>query len=178
MAKKKKPAGKNEAFNELKTLESKWLKDRRVEELQPVQVKVMAAKVAAFIEFVEQNDMNVNVSDWPLVGAEELVKLDENSFKQGISNLQKVGVLNSSLKFKKVADKKVVEIDTESVDGILIYRCIKPGGVNIADRDEYILEDAEVTFTEEDIDKSSSLQAAIANEWLMRIESRQEQGNA
>jgi len=175
MAKKKKVAGKNEAFNELKTLESKWLKDRRVEELEPVQIKVMAAKVAAFIEFVETSEMPVNVSDWPLVGAEDLVKLDENAYKTGISNLQKVGVLNSSLKFRKVAEKKTVEIDTESVDGVLMYRCIKPGGVNLGDRDEYILEDAEVTFTEEDIEKSTSLQAAIANEWLMRIEARQVQ---
>lgn len=172
MAKKKKPVGKNEAFNELKTLESKWLKDSRMHELEPVQVKVMAAKVAAFLEFVETSEMPVNVSDWPLVGAEDLVKLDESNFKASLNNLQKVGVLNSSLKFRKVAatQNAIDEIDLESETGVLMYRCMKAGGVNLADRDEYVLEDAEVTYTEDDISGSSNLQTAIANEWLIRID--------
>lgn len=177
MAKKKKQLGKNDAFNELKTLESKWLKDSRMHELQPVQVKVMAAKVAAFLEFVEQSEMPVNVSDWPLVGAEDLVKLDESNFKAGLNNLQKVGVINSSLKFRKVAatqQNTIGELDLESEDGILTYRCVKAGGVNLADRDEYVLEDAEVTYTEEDIGSSNNLQTAIANEWLVRIEQKSE----
>jgi len=174
MAKKKKALGKNDAFNELKTLESKWLKDSRMHELEPVQVKVMAAKVAAFLEFVETSEMPVNVSDWPLVGAEDLVKLDESNFKASLNNLQKVGVLNSSLKFRKVAaaQNAIDEIDLESETGILMYRCVKAGGVNLADRDEYVLEDAEVTYTEDDVSNSSNLQTAIANEWLVRIDQK------
>jgi hypothetical protein len=176
MAKKKKALGKNDAFNELKTLESKWLKDSRMHELQPVQLKVMAAKVAAFLEFAEQSELPVNVDDWPLAGAEELVKLDQSNFKQGLNNLQKVGVLNSSYKFRKVAaaQNALENIDLESESGILMYRCVKPGGVNLADRDEYVLEDAEVTYTEDDIGGSSNLQNAIANEWLMRIDQKSE----
>lgn len=175
MAKKKKQLGKNEAFNELKTLESKWLKDSRMHELQPVQVKVMAAKVAAFLEFVEQSEMPVSVSDWPLVGAEDLVKLDESNYKAGLNNLQKVGVLNSSYKFRKLAaaqQNTLGEIDLESESGVLMYRCVKAGGVNLSDRDEYVLEDAEITYTEEDISGSSNLQNAIASEWLVRIDQK------
>jgi len=168
MSKKKKPS-KNDALTELKTLESKWLKDRRVEELQPIQAKVMAAKVAAFIEYVETNELPVSVGDWPLVGAEDLIKLDENVYRRGLQDLQKAGVLNSSLKFKKVADKRH-EINFASETGVLTYRCVKPGGFNISDRDEYVLEDAEVTYTEDDISESQALQMAIANEWLVRVE--------
>jgi Fe-S cluster assembly iron-binding protein IscA len=36
-----------------------------------------------------------------------------------------------------------------------------------------VLEDQEVTYTEEQIGESQSLQNAIANEWLMRIEVKQ-----
>lgn len=174
MAKKKKPATKNEALNELKTLESKWLKDRRMDDLQPVQVKVIAAKVAALLELIEQNEMTVTVSDWPLSGAEELVKMDESNFKKGLDNLQKVGVINSSFKFRKVAagQRALDEIDLESESGVLSYRCVKPGGVNLADRDEYVLEDHEVSYTEQEISESPNLQTAIANLWLMRIEER------
>jgi len=172
MAKKKKD-GKNDAFTELKTLESKWLKDRRMGDLEPVQVKVQAAKVAAVMDYIEQNDLPVDVSMWPLAGAEELVKLDEEVFKQGLTNLQKIGILNSSYKFRKIAaETPELEVEAEELPegGILTYRCIKPGGVNLADRDEYVLEDQEVSFTEEAIAESSNLQNAIANEWLIRVE--------
>lgn len=171
MAKKKKIT-KNDAQNELKTLESKWLKDRRLDELQPIQIKVMAAKVAAVVEFVEQNHMAVSFTDWPLTGAEELVKLDQTVFKTGLDSLQKIGVLNSSFKFRKTDKAERKELDLQSETGLLHYRCVKPGGVNIADRDEYILEDHEVTFTEENISESQNLQTAIANEWLIRIEEK------
>jgi hypothetical protein len=176
MAKKKKPATKNDALNELKTLESKWLKDRRMDDLQPVQVKVTAAKVAALLELIESNEMNVSVIDWPLQGAEELVKMDESNFKKALTDLQKVGVINSSFKFRKVAvgQRAMDELDLQSESGILSYRCVKPGGVNIADRDEYILEDHEVTYTEQEISESQNLQTAIANGWLMRIEDKTE----
>lgn len=172
---KKRRASKTEALNELKTLESKWLKDRRMDDLQPIQAKVMAAKVAAVIEFVELNAMPVNFDDWPLSGAEELVRMEQQVFKQGLSSLQQIGVLNSSYKFRKPAPQKQ-ELDLESESGSLTYRCIKPGGINLADRDEYVLEDQEVTYTEEAIEQSPNLQTAIANEWLMRIEAKTEAG--
>ena len=169
MAKKKKIV-KNEAQNELKTLESKWLKDRRMNELEPVQVKVMAAKVAALVEFAEQNEMHINLGDWPLAGAEELIKMEESAFKQGLANLQKVGILNSSLKIRKVTSEQVpIENAMKSENGMLTFMCVKPGGVNITDRDEYILEDHEVSYTEEGISSSPNLQYAIANEWLVRV---------
>jgi hypothetical protein len=174
MAKKKKPDRGN-ALNELKTLESKWLKDNRVEALDPIQVKVMAAKVAALVEYIESNDMPISFTDWPLTGAEELVKMDESAFKSGLSSLQKVGVLNSSMKIRKVASGTKVtrtfdSAEHESEDGTLTYRCAKPGGINLSDRDEYIAEDAEVTYSEEAIAESPNLQNAIANEWLIRID--------
>src|SRR5437870_3617131 len=102
MAKKKKES-RNDVQTELKTLESKWLKDRRMADLEPIQVKVQAAKVAAVMDYIEQNDLPVDVSMWPLSGAEELVKLNEEVFKEGLTNLQKIGILNSSYKFRKVA---------------------------------------------------------------------------
>ncbi len=175
MAKKKKPA-KNEAHVELKTLESKWLKDHRVEVLEPISVKVLAAKVAALVEFIEQNELPVDVTSWPLEGAEELVKVEEGVFKQGLSNLQKVGVLNSSYKFKKVEPIEVVPAERFSPDdnGPLTYRCMKPGGIMLNDRDEYIGEDEEHTFSEEAISESQNLQTAIANEWLVRVAKKQE----
>lgn len=171
MAKKKKVASKNDAHTELKTLESKWLKDHRMDELEPIQVKVLAAKVAALVEFIESNEMPVDVSAWPLQGAEEFVKVEEGVFKQGLTNLQKVGVLNSSYKFK-AAEVEIVDvatIDPDESDGPLHYRCMKPGGVMITDRDQYICEDEEVTFTEDMISESANLQNAIANEWLVRV---------
>jgi len=172
MAKKKKLT-KNDAQNELKTLESKWLKDHRLDELQPIQTKVMAAKVAAVVEFVELNHMPVSFTDWPLQGAEELVKLDQSVFKQGLDSLLKIGVLNSSFKFRKAAGQSErKELNLQSENGQLHYRCVKPGGVNISDRDEYLLEDQEITFTEESISESQGLQTAIANEWLIRIEEK------
>jgi hypothetical protein len=172
MAKKKKVPGRNDALNELKTLESKWLKDHRMDDLQPVQVKVQAAKLAALLEFVEANELPVSVGNWPLDGAEDLVRMDEPAYKQSLSNLQKVGVINSSYKLRKVAGEKKPELDLQSESGFLTYRCIKPGGVNLSDRDEYILEDHEVTYSEEEISESQALQSAIANEWLMRIEEK------
>ena len=176
MAKKKKAPTRNEALNELKTLESKWLKDHRVEGLDPIQVKVMAAKVAALVDFVEQSELPVSFTDWPLTGAEELVKMDESAFKAGLNNLQKVGVLNSSYKIRKAptGGTKLHELDLESEEGVLTYRCVKPGGINLTDRDEYVLEDQEVTYTEEAIGQSQNLQNAITNEWLVRVETRQE----
>src|ERR1043165_988359 len=112
MAKKKKVANdKGEALNELKTLESKWLKDHRMDVLQPIQVKVMAAKVAAFIDFAETNEMDVNYTDWPLAGAEELVKLDESNFKKSLDSLQKAGVVNSSFKLRKAADVEKAAVE-------------------------------------------------------------------
>lgn len=175
MAKKKKVPERNDALNELKTLESKWLKDHRLHEVEPIQAKVMAAKVAALIDFIEQNNLDVRLNEWPPAGAEDLVKMERPVFEQGLTNLQKAGVLNSSLKLRKVAATVSVRetINLESEGGILSYRCVKPGGVNLPDRDEYVLEDQEVTFTEEQIGESQSLQNAIANEWLMRIEVKQ-----
>jgi hypothetical protein len=174
MAKKKKAPTRGDAQNELKSLESKWLKDNRVEALDPIQVKVMAAKVAALVDFIETNDLPVSFTDWPLAGAEDLVKMDESAFKSGLNNLQKVGVLNSSLKIRKAATGQKVarafdSSEHASEDGTLSYRCVKPGGVNLADRDEYVPEDAEVTYSEEAIAESPNLQNAIANEWLTRI---------
>jgi len=175
MAKKKKVANdKGEALNELKTLESKWLKDHRMDALQPIQVKVMAAKVAAFIDFAEKNEMDVNFTDWPLAGAEELVKLDESNFKKSLDSLQKAGVVNSSFKLRKAADVEKAAVEFVSEDGTISYRCVKPGGITLSDRDEYILEDQEVTYTEEQIAESSNLQHAIANEWLVRVEKNAE----
>lgn len=175
MAKKKK-ASKNEAHVELKTLESKWLKDHRMDELEPIQVKVLAAKVAALMDFIEQNELPVDVSSWPLAGAEDLVKFEEDVFKQGLNSLQKVGVLNSSYKFKKAEPVAVATPETFSPDyeGPLFYRCLKPGGLMLNDRDQYIAEDEEVSYTEEAISESPVLQTAIANEWLVRVEKKQE----
>jgi hypothetical protein len=171
MAKKKKPE-RNDALNELKSLESKWLKDHRLHEVEPIQAKVMAAKVAALIDFIEQNNLDVRLNEWPPVGAEDLVKMDRPVFEQGLTNLQKAGVINSSLKLRKAPASTPVRetIDLESEGGILAYRCVKPGGINITDRDEYLAEDQEVTYTEDQIGESANLQNAIANEWLMRIE--------
>ena len=171
MAKKKK-MDRTDALNELKSLESKWLKDRRMDELQPIQIKVMAAKVAALIDFVEQNGLNVSFDAWPPHGAEDLVKMDRPIFQQSVTNLQKVGVINTSMKLRKaaVAARPQDSLDLESDDGTLTYRCVKPGGINLTDRDEYVAEDQEVTYTEVAIGESQSLQTAIANEWLMRIE--------
>ena len=173
MAKKKKQADRNDALNELKTLESKWLKDHRVESIDPIPAKVMAAKVAALIEYVESSEMPVSFTDWPLSGAEELVKLDETNFKKSLDYLQKAGVINSSFKIKK-APKGQPKIDFESEDGMLTYRCVKAGGLNITDRDEYVAEDEEVTYTEDVISESPALQNAIANEWLIRVETKAE----
>lgn len=171
MAKKKKIT-KHDALNELKTLESKWLKDRRLDPLTPIQVKVIAAKAAALLELIEVNDMPVDVTSWPLAGAEELVKIDETPFKRAVNDLQKIGVVNSSYKLKKAAVTQHADLDLKSEEGILAYRCVKPGGVSLSDLDEYILEDQEVTYTEEAIGGSQSLQTAIANEWLVRIEQK------
>ncbi len=170
MAKKKK-LDRNDALNELKTLESKWLKDSRMDELSPIQMKVMAAKVAALLDYVEANELDVSFDNWPPQGAEDLVKMDRSVFQSGVSNLQKVGVVNSSMKIRKAVEtSRKEELDLESEDGTLTYRCVKPGGINLSDRDEYVAEDQEVTYTEENISESQSLQTAIANEWLMRIE--------
>jgi hypothetical protein len=174
MAKKKK-LERNDALNELKTLESKWLKDRRMDDLSPIQLKVMAAKVAALIDFVEQNSLDVSFDNWPPQGAEDLVKMDRSVFQSSVSSLQKVGVINSSMKLRKAAtETKRDALDLVSEDGTLTYRCVKPGGINLSDRDEYIAEDQEVTYSEEAIGESPSLQTAIANEWLMRIEAKSE----
>ena len=173
MAKKKKQGDRNDALNELKTLEAKWLKDHRVENIDPIPAKVMAAKVAALIEYVEANEVPVSFTDWPLSGAEELVKMDESNFKKGLDQLQKAGVINSSFKIRK-APKGQPKIDFESEDGILTYRCVKPGGLNIPERDEYVAEEEEVTYTEEVISDSPTLQNAIANEWLIRVETKAE----
>jgi len=177
MAKKKKVASKNDAHTELKSLESKWLKDHRMHEIEPIQVKVQAAKVAALVEFIEANDMAVDMSMWPLTGAEELVKFEEGAFKQGLSNLQKVGVLNGNYKIKEEQARQVEIVDPASIDpdddGPLMYRCMKPGGIMITDRDQYICEDEEVVLTEEIIGGSANLQNAIANEWLVRVAVRE-----
>jgi hypothetical protein len=176
MAKKKKTS-RNDVHTELKTLESKWLKDHRMHDLEPVQVKVLAAKVAALVEFIEQNELPVDVSSWPLSGAEDLVKFEEGVYKQGLSNLQKVGVLNSSYKFKKSDTPEVISPEKISPDyeGPITYRCMKPGGISLTDRDEYVAEDEEVIYTEEAIGESQNLQTAIANEWLVRVAKPQEQ---
>lgn len=171
MAKKKKVT-RNEAQNELKTLEAKWLRDRRLADIEPVQARVFAAKVAALLDHAEERKLDVDPTIWPLHGLEELVKMDEDTFRQALADLQHSGVLNSSLKFCKVvaAPRDREQPAPASTGGPLHYRCAKPGGVNIGDRDEYIMEDQEVAYTEEDIAASSSLQTAIANEWLARIE--------
>src|SRR5579862_2823984 len=84
MAKKKKPE-RNDALNELKTLESKWLKDHRLHEVEPIQAKVMAAKVAALLDFIEANELDVRLNEWPPAGAEDLVKMDRPVFEQGLT---------------------------------------------------------------------------------------------
>jgi hypothetical protein len=174
MAKKKKTV-RNEAQNELKTLESKWLKDRRLAGVDPVQARVCAAKAAALLDYSEQNKLDVDASMWPLHGAEDLVRMDEDTFKQALKDLRDTGILNSNLKFRRVAAPPPGAVHPEAAPtgGLLHYRCIKPGGVNIADRDEYIMEDQEVAFTEEDIGASPGLQTALANEWLARIDTPQ-----
>jgi hypothetical protein len=174
MAKKKKTE-RNEAQNELKTLESKWLKDRRLAGVDPVQARVCAAKAAALLDYAEQSKLNMDASMWPLHGVEELVRMDEDTFKQALKDLRDSGILNSNLKFCRVAPPPAGagHLETAVAGGLLHYRCIKPGGVNIADRDEYIMEDQEVAFTEEDIGASPGLQTALANEWLARIETPQ-----
>jgi hypothetical protein len=165
MAKKKPKNDRGDALNELKTLESKWLKDLRMDALQPIQTKVMAAKVAAFLDYVEQSELDVNLS----------VKLDEAAFKKSLNSLQDAGVVNSSLKIRKATDAvKAVVPEFVSEDGTLAYRCVKAGGITLSDRDEYIMEDQEVIYTEDQISESSNLQHAIANEWLVRVEMRQE----
>ena len=171
MAKKKK-TDRNEAQNELKTLESKWLKDRRLAGVEPVQARVCAAKAAALLDYAPQRKLDLDASMWPLHGVEDLVRMDEDTFKQALRDLRDAGILNSGLKFCKVAvPPPVVERPAAAPEGgLLHYRCLKPGGVNIADRDEYIMEDQEVAFTEEDIAASPGLQTALANEWLARIE--------
>lgn len=175
MAKKKTKNDRGDALNELKTLESKWLKDHRMDVLQPIQAKVMAAKVAAFLDYVEQSELDVNLSVWPITGAEDLVKLDETAFKKSLNSLQDAGVVNSSLKIRKAADAvKAAVPEFVSEDGTLAYRCVKAGGITLSDRDEYIMEDQEVIYTEEQISESANLQHAIANEWLVRVEMRQE----
>jgi hypothetical protein len=170
MAKKKDT--RVQALNQLKSLESKWLKDPRVDELYPVQAKVMAGKVAALLEHFQQNRMNVDLTMWPLLGAEELVKMDEVAFKQALADLQTVGVLTSTLKFTQAAGGKRAAEKPAAEGGVLHYRCAKAGGVNIADRDEYIPEDQEVEYTEDEIADSPNLQTAIANEWLVRLETK------
>ena len=85
MAKKKK-LDRNDALNELKTLESKWLKDSRMDELTPIQMKVMAAKVAALLDYVEANELDVSFDNWPPQGAEDLVKMDRSVFQSGPSS--------------------------------------------------------------------------------------------
>ncbi|HEY3322109.1 MAG TPA: hypothetical protein VGP72_16710 [Planctomycetota bacterium] len=172
---KKKKAGRVEAQNELKSLESKWLKDHRVDELSPVPTRVMAAKTAALLEFITSNKLGVDLGMWPLQGAEDLVKMDEHAFKEGLTNLQKVGVLNDRHEFRKQAKAThaPVAADFAAEGGVLTYRCAKSGGLNVADRDEYIAEDQEVTYTEEDIAQSPNLQTAIANEWLVQVETIQ-----
>jgi hypothetical protein len=171
MAKKKK-AVRNEAQNELKTLESKWLKDRRLGGVEPVQARVCAAKAAALLDYAAQNKLDTDPTMWPLQGLEDLVRLDEDTFRQALKDLQDAGILNSGFRFCKVAGTppEAEEREARAEGGLLRYRCMKPGGVNIADRDEYIMEDQEVAFTEEDIGASPGLQTAIANEWLARIE--------
>ena len=171
MAKKKKTV-RNEAQNELKTLESKWLKDRRLAGVDPVQARVCAAKAAALLDYAAQNKLEMDASMWPLHGVEDLVRMDEDTFQQALKDLREAGILNSSLKFCRVAAPPpgAGHSGAAAAGGLLHYRCIKPGGVNIADRDEYIMEDQEVAFTEEDIGASPGLQTALANEWLARIE--------
>jgi hypothetical protein len=169
---KKKKAVRNEAQNELKTLESRWLKDRRLAGVNPVQARVCAAKAAALLDYAEQNKRNVDASMWPLSGVEDLVRMDEDTFKQALKDLQNAGVLNSSLRLCKAVATPPGRRRQEAMPegGLLRYRCVKPGGVNVADRDEYIPEEQEVEFTESDIDASPGLQTAIANEWLTRLE--------
>jgi hypothetical protein len=140
--------------------------------VDPVQARVCAAKAAALLDYAEQNKLDVDPSMWPLSGVAELVRMDEDTFKQALKDLQDAGILNGSLRFRKVAPPAPGsgQRDAVSEGGLLHYRCVKPGGVNIADRDEYIMEEQEVAFTEEDIGASAALQTAIANEWLARLE--------
>jgi len=167
---KKKNTARNDALNKLKSLESKWLKDRRLAAVDPVQAKVCAAKTAALLDFATQNKLTIDATLWPLSGMEEFVKLDEPTFKQALADLQHAGILNDSFEFRKVAEKPREKPDFSSASGVLHYRCAKPGGINLADRDEYVMEDQEVAYTEEDISASPALQTAIANEWLVRID--------
>ncbi|MCY3022745.1 MAG: hypothetical protein NTW87_27520 [Planctomycetota bacterium] len=171
MAKKRK-IGRNEAHNALKTLEATWLRDRRLQEVQPIEAKVIAAKAAALLEYVEENQLPVEVNQWPLGGVEDLVRFDETGFKQALVDLQRVGVLNDNLKLRKVVSVRRArgKVNLRSESGVLHYRCAKPGGVNITDRDEYVAEDQEVAYTEEEIGESPNLQMAIANEWLVRVD--------
>ena len=173
---KKKRVTRTETLNELKTLESKWLKDRRLAAVEPVQAKVCAAKAAALLYYAEQRKLDVDATMWPLPGLEDLVKMDEPTFKQGLADLQEAGVLNNSLKFRKVVDAVPAsqKLGCASKTGLLHYRCAKPGGLNLTDRDEYVMEDQEVAYSEEEIGESPALQTAIANEWLVRIDAPKE----
>ncbi len=115
---------------------------------------------------------------WPLSGIEDLVKMEEADFKQGLTNLQKISAINSSGKLRKAAQAAPAapakpaprKSGMELEGGVLTYRCAKSGGLNLPDRDEYVLEDQEVSYTEEEIGESAALQAAIAHEWLVQIE--------
>jgi hypothetical protein len=168
MAKKKKPT-RGQAQNELKSLESKWLKDQRLHVIVSIPARVAAGKTAAVLDYAAESHIDVNVDDWPLAGMEDLVKLDQTAFKQGLENLRKAGVVNENFKLRRAATGGRAEIDLSSETGVLTYRCAKPGGVTLPDRDEYVQEDQEVTYSEENISESPSLQNAIANEWLVRI---------
>ena len=55
----------------------------------------------------------------------------------------------------------------------LIDHRIKVGTFS-GNRDQYIAEDEEIMYTEDAIGESPTLQTAIANEWLVRVEKPQE----
>ena len=171
MSKKKKPE-RLDAHNALKSLESKWLKDQRLYTLEPIQTRVAAAKVAAVLDFAEQHQLALNFDDWPLAGLEELVKMDQAAFKQCLANLRQTGIVNRGCKLLKPAADVTGKHNPELFPsppngGQITYRCVKPGGVTLPDRDEYVLEEQEVAFSEKDIEASQNLQHAIANEWLV-----------
>jgi len=93
--------------------------------------------------------------------------MEQAAFKRGLDNLLEAGIINRSFKLLKPAANTLDKHISPATDGPIIYRCVKPGGVTLPDRDEYVLEEQEVAFSEEDIEESQNLQHAIANEWLV-----------
>ena len=60
-----------------------------------MQARVCAAKAAALLDYAEQKKLNIDATMWPLNGVEDLVKMDEDTFKQALQDLQDAGILTA-----------------------------------------------------------------------------------